>query len=93
MPTPMHLSDEEMDVLLGLAEPIAYGRRDEFLQAVAATLGELPAGRTGRGLPARERAAEELRARGAARKRQPSRGIFGRARRPAESVTRVWRGF
>ena len=42
MPTPMHLSDEEVDVLLGLAEPIAYGRRDEFLQAVAATLASCP---------------------------------------------------
>jgi hypothetical protein len=31
-----------MDVLLGLAEPIAYGRRDEFLQAVAATLASCP---------------------------------------------------
>jgi hypothetical protein len=40
MPTPLHLSDEEMDVLLGQAAPIAYGRRDEFLQAVAAAVAQ-----------------------------------------------------
>jgi len=42
MPTPLHLSDEEMDVLVGLAAPIAYGRRDEFLQAVASALAGSP---------------------------------------------------
>jgi hypothetical protein len=36
MPTPLHLSDEEIDVLLGLAAPIAYERRREFMEAVAA---------------------------------------------------------
>ena len=39
---PLHLSDEEMDVLLGLAGPIAYGRRTEFLQAVASALAGCP---------------------------------------------------
>jgi hypothetical protein len=38
MPTPLPLSDEEMDVLLGLAAPIAYGRRREFMEAVAAAV-------------------------------------------------------
>jgi hypothetical protein len=38
MPTPLPLSDEEMDVLLGLVAPIAYGRRREFIEAVAAAV-------------------------------------------------------
>lgn len=38
MSQPLHLSDEEMTLLLGLAEPVAFGRRDEFLQAVASAL-------------------------------------------------------
>jgi hypothetical protein len=42
MPTPLQLNDEEMDVLLSLAAPIAFGRRDEFLQAVASTLAGRP---------------------------------------------------
>jgi hypothetical protein len=42
MPKPLHLNDEEIDVLMGLAAPIAYGRRDEFLQAVASTLAGSP---------------------------------------------------
>jgi hypothetical protein len=42
MPTPLRLSDEEMDVLLGLAAPIAFGRRREFMEAVAATLAGCP---------------------------------------------------
>jgi hypothetical protein len=39
---PLSLSDEELSLSRSLAEPIAYGRRDEFLQAVAATLGNCP---------------------------------------------------
>jgi hypothetical protein len=35
---PMHLSDEELSLLTSLAEPIAYGRRHEFLQAVVAAV-------------------------------------------------------
>jgi hypothetical protein len=31
-----HVSDEELDVLLGLAAPIAYARLREFIEAVAA---------------------------------------------------------
>jgi hypothetical protein len=32
---PLHFSDEEKDMLLSLSAPIAYGRRHEFIQAVA----------------------------------------------------------
>jgi hypothetical protein len=35
MPTPLHLSDEEMDLLLGLARPIDQSQRERFLQEVA----------------------------------------------------------
>jgi hypothetical protein len=42
MPTPLALSDEEIDVLHRLAAPIAYGRRDEFLHAVTAALASCP---------------------------------------------------
>jgi hypothetical protein len=35
---PLSLSDEEMALLRSLAEPVAYGRRREFLCEVAATL-------------------------------------------------------
>jgi hypothetical protein len=35
---PLSLSDEELSLLRSLAEPIAYGQRREFLQAVAAEL-------------------------------------------------------
>jgi hypothetical protein len=38
MPTPLHLSDEEMDLLLALAAPIDQRQRPEFLAAVAAEL-------------------------------------------------------
>lgn len=38
MPTPLHLSDEEMDLLLGLARPIDQRLRPQFLQEVAAEL-------------------------------------------------------
>lgn len=38
----LNFSDEEKDILLTLAAPIAYGRRHEFLQAVAATLAGCP---------------------------------------------------
>jgi hypothetical protein len=38
MPTPLHLNDEEMTVLLSLAGPIDQQRRPEFLQEVAAEL-------------------------------------------------------
>jgi hypothetical protein len=42
MPTPLSLSTEEVDLLHRLAAPIAYGRRDEFMQAVAAALASCP---------------------------------------------------
>jgi hypothetical protein len=38
MPTPLPLSDDELDLLHQLAAPIAYGRRDEFMRAVTAAL-------------------------------------------------------
>jgi hypothetical protein len=38
MSTPLQLNDEELRQLLELAEPVAYGQRREFLQAVAAAL-------------------------------------------------------
>jgi hypothetical protein len=42
MPTPMHLSDEELRQLLELAEPVAYGQRPAFLAAVAGELAACP---------------------------------------------------
>ena len=50
MPTPLHLSDEEMDLLLALAAPIDQRQRPEFLAAVAAELeANGPAGAVGIG--------------------------------------------
>jgi hypothetical protein len=42
MPTPLHLTDEELRQLLELAEPVAYGQRREFLRAVAGELAACP---------------------------------------------------
>ena len=39
---PLQLNDEEMDLLRALASPIAYGRRHEFPQEVAAALEASP---------------------------------------------------
>jgi hypothetical protein len=39
---PLSLSDEELSLLRSLAEPVAYGRRGEFLQEVAAALRACP---------------------------------------------------
>jgi hypothetical protein len=41
MPTPMHLSDEEMDAVLLAAPPVHPHQRDEFLRALAAELEQL----------------------------------------------------
>jgi hypothetical protein len=49
MSTPLALSDEEIDILNRLAAPIAFGRRAEFLQAVADAL-EKSGGGSGVGL-------------------------------------------
>jgi hypothetical protein len=38
MPTPLHLSDEDMDLLLTLAGPIDQALRPQFLQEVAQEL-------------------------------------------------------
>jgi hypothetical protein len=47
VPTPLHLADEELRQLLELAEPVAYGQRREFLQAVAAALANCEQPRPG----------------------------------------------
>ncbi len=39
---PLSLSNEEMNQLLTLSEPVAYGQRRAFLQAVAAGLEACP---------------------------------------------------
>jgi hypothetical protein len=39
---PLSLTDEELTLLQSLAEPIAFGRRDEFLTAVADELANCP---------------------------------------------------
>ena len=39
---PLSLSDEELSLLRSLAEPVAYGRRREFLLSVAAALERCP---------------------------------------------------
>ena len=62
MPTPLHLSDEEMDVLLGLAAPIAYARRREFMEAVAAAVEQAGVG-SGVGVGLVHRVAREVQGR------------------------------
>ena len=42
MPTPLQFTDEEKDLLLTLAAPVAYGQRQEFLRTVAAELANCP---------------------------------------------------
>jgi hypothetical protein len=44
MPTPLQFTDEEKDLLLTLAAPVAYGQRQEFLRTVAAELANCPSG-------------------------------------------------
>jgi hypothetical protein len=39
---PLSLGDEEMQLLIGLAQPIAFGRRREFLAAIAAEMANCP---------------------------------------------------
>ena len=51
MPTPLHLNDDEMSVLMSLAGPIDQQRRPQFLQEVAAELeAKRQAGELGDGL-------------------------------------------
>jgi hypothetical protein len=51
MPTPLQLNDEEMNVLLSLAQPIEQRRRPQFLQEVAAELeAKRQVGEVGEGL-------------------------------------------
>jgi hypothetical protein len=40
--TPLELTNEEMEVLVGLAGPIAWRQRDAFLREVAEALAALP---------------------------------------------------
>jgi hypothetical protein len=40
----LHFSDEEMTLLLSLAQPIEPAQRSAFLDAVAAEIGEQPSG-------------------------------------------------
>ena len=42
MPTPLALSDEDIDVLHRLAAPIAWEQRQQFLQAVNDALASCP---------------------------------------------------
>ena len=42
MPTPLARSDEDIDVLHRLAAPIAWGQRQQFLQAVNDALASCP---------------------------------------------------
>jgi hypothetical protein len=78
MPGPLHLSDEEMDVLLGLAAPIDYARRREFMEAVAAAVEQAGVG-TGAGSGSawctgwRARSKDDLCSRRNAKRRSPPR--------------------
>jgi hypothetical protein len=40
--TPLELTNEEMEVLVGLAEPIAWRQRDAFLREVGEALAAVP---------------------------------------------------
>jgi hypothetical protein len=40
--TPIEFSEEEKDVLLSLAQPVAFGKRTEFLEKVAQELANCP---------------------------------------------------
>jgi hypothetical protein len=42
MSTPLALSDEEIDILNRLVAPIAWGQRQQFLQAVTDALASCP---------------------------------------------------
>jgi hypothetical protein len=48
---PRRSSHEELSLLGSLAEPVAYGQRREFLQAVAAALEAFPSKRAWRDVP------------------------------------------
>jgi hypothetical protein len=75
MPTPsIALTDEEMDVLLALAQPIAFGRRDRISPGRCYRINGLLAARARRGLSARARTAKGLCALGHARNKRFSIG-------------------
>jgi hypothetical protein len=61
MPTPLHLSDEEMDVLLGLAAPIA-SRAGVSMEAVVAAVEQAGVG-SGIGVGLMHRVAREVQGR------------------------------
>jgi len=46
---PLELTDQEKDLLLELAMPIAYGQRPHFLREVAAALEDCPQSQNGPG--------------------------------------------
>jgi hypothetical protein len=60
---PLHLSDEELSLLTSLAEPIAFGRRHEFLQEVAATIEKAGGVGSGVGVGLVHRVARQVQAR------------------------------
>ena len=42
MPTPIYLTDSELEAVMAAARPLAPRDRDRFLQAVAQAIAELP---------------------------------------------------
>jgi hypothetical protein len=50
MPTPLSLSDQEMEIVTRMAEPIAFNMRREYLKAVAEALAQYPQTEIGVGL-------------------------------------------
>jgi hypothetical protein len=49
MSTPLSLSDQEMEIVTRMAEPVAFGQRREYLQAVAEALAQYPQAEIGVG--------------------------------------------
>jgi hypothetical protein len=49
MSTPLSLSDQEMEIVTRMAEPVAFNMRPEYLQAVAAALAQYPQAEIGVG--------------------------------------------
>lgn len=73
MSTPLELTNEEMEVLVGLAGPIAWRQRDAFLKEVAEALAELPTRGPGGDASDRARDPTGLRGRSASRDRDRRR--------------------
>ena len=81
MPTPLHLSDEEMDLLLALAAPIDQRQRTQFLTEVTAAIrggGGANQRRPWPGAPAGAHGSEALfRSAAAAQRRQDGARLKG----------------